>query len=100
MPTYEYECPKCGVFEVFQNMSEESLKRCPTCKRKVKRLLGTGAGILFKGSGFYETDYRSPEYKKAESAEKAKSTKEKSSTDSTGKKDEKSASNEKKKKAN
>ena len=66
MPTYDYECQKCGhLFEVFQSMTDERLKTCPECKGKVKRLLGTGAGIIFKGSGFYETDYRSDGYKTA-----------------------------------
>ena len=59
MPTYEYECDKCGKhFEKFQNMSDEPLKRCPECGGSVRRLIGTGAGIIFKGSGFYETDYK------------------------------------------
>lgn len=60
MPTYEYECQACGhSFERFQQMSDAPVKVCPVCgKRKVKRLLGTGAGIIFKGSGFYATDYR------------------------------------------
>ena len=68
MPTYEYECPKCGhTFEEFQSMSDEPVKVCPECKgRKVRRLIGGGAGILFKGSGFYGTDYRSDSYKKRE----------------------------------
>jgi putative FmdB family regulatory protein len=68
MPTYEYECAKCGkTFEVFQSMKDEPLKTCPNkkCKGKVKRLLGTGAGLIFKGSGFYITDYRSEGYKQA-----------------------------------
>jgi putative FmdB family regulatory protein len=69
MPTYEYECTACGhVFEKFQSIKDEPLKRCPKCKRKVRRLLGAGAGLIFKGSGFYITDYRKPGY-----AEKAKS---------------------------
>ena len=59
MPTYEYECSKCGhAFERFQSMLDKPLQRCPECKGKVKRLLGTGSGIIFKGSGFYETDYK------------------------------------------
>lgn len=62
MPTYEYECVKCGHrFELFQTMSEKPRKRCPKCRGKVRRLVGTGAGIIFKGSGFYATDYRKPE---------------------------------------
>lgn len=68
MPTYEYECAKCGkTFDVFQSMKDDPLKTCPDkkCKGKVKRLLGTGAGLIFKGSGFYITDYRSEGYKQA-----------------------------------
>ncbi len=62
MPTYEYECKKCGQFELFQSIKDEKLKRCPTCKGAVKRLMGSGAGIIFKGTGFYQTDYRSSSY--------------------------------------
>ena len=60
MPTYEYACPKCGhTFEVFQSMKDAPLTKCPKCKKTgVKRLLGTGAGLIFKGSGFYITDYK------------------------------------------
>jgi putative FmdB family regulatory protein len=59
MPNYDYKCSDCGhLFEVFQNMSDEVLKDCPECKGTVKRQIGTGAGIIFKGSGFYETDYK------------------------------------------
>jgi putative FmdB family regulatory protein len=74
MPTYEYQCEKCGkTFEYFQSMKDERLTVCPKdgClqktwgKGKVKRLLGTGSGIIFKGSGFYATDYRSSGYKTA-----------------------------------
>ena len=71
MPTYEYECLKCRrVFDTFQKITDEPLKRCPKCKGKVKRKIGSGAGIIFKGSGFYATDYRSDGYKKAAKAEK------------------------------
>ena len=57
MPTYDYECKGCGhVFEYFQMMSDEPLKECPKCKSEVKRLIGGGMGIIFKGSGFYVTD--------------------------------------------
>ncbi|HEV8128079.1 MAG TPA: FmdB family zinc ribbon protein, partial [Candidatus Eisenbacteria bacterium] len=60
MPTYEYECLECGHrFEEFQKMSDEPIQRCPKCGGKVRRLIGTGAGMIFKGSGFYVTDYRS-----------------------------------------
>ncbi|RLD11154.1 MAG: zinc ribbon domain-containing protein [Chlamydiae bacterium] len=59
MPTYEYECKNCKyVFEAFQSMSAKPLRKCPKCGGKVKRLIGTGSGIIFKGSGFYETDYK------------------------------------------
>jgi putative FmdB family regulatory protein len=68
MPTYEYECKSCGkTFEVFQSMSAEAYKKCPpeVCSKKgsVKRLISGGSGLLFKGSGFYLTDYRSDSYK-------------------------------------
>ncbi len=69
MPNYDYKCEKCDhVFEVFQSMNADKLTDCPQedCDGKVKRLLGTGAGIIFKGSGFYETDYRSDSYKAGE----------------------------------
>lgn len=72
MPTYEYECEKCGkIFDVFQNMSDKPLRKCldKSCSGKVKRLIGTGAGFIFKGSGFYTTDYRSEGYKKKEREE-------------------------------
>jgi putative FmdB family regulatory protein len=76
LPTYEYECLKCGHrFEVFQKMSDPPKKRCPKCGGKLRRLVGTGAGIVFKGSGFYATDYRSESYKsqkKKESGEQPK----------------------------
>ncbi|MFZ5800089.1 MAG: FmdB family zinc ribbon protein [Candidatus Omnitrophota bacterium] len=59
MPTYEYECLSCGHrFEIFQAMTAKSLTSCPKCGEKVKRLFGSGGGIIFKGSGFYATDYR------------------------------------------
>lgn len=71
MPTYEYACPKCGHnFELVQSMRDEPLKKCPKCKKLgVKRLVGGGAGLIFKGSGFYITDYKnkkSPESKSGE----------------------------------
>ena len=59
MPTYEYRCTQCGThFDVLQNMSDEPVKQCPKCGGKVRRLLGAGAGIIFKGHGFYATDYK------------------------------------------
>ena len=61
MPTYEYKCNECGYrFEKFQRMTEARLTECPECNGAVKRLIGAGAGIIFKGSGFYCTDYRKP----------------------------------------
>lgn len=61
MPTYDYKCQKCGHrFELFQTMSAEPLTKCPECAGKVKRLIGSGSGIIFKGSGFYCTDYKKP----------------------------------------
>ncbi len=71
MPTYDYECSSCGHrFEEFQSMSAKPLKKCPECgKNALERLIGLGAGIIFKGGGFYETDYRSDSYKKAAEAD-------------------------------
>ncbi len=67
MPTYEYKCEACGnQFEKFQSITAPAIRKCPKCgKNKVKRLIGTGAGLIFKGSGFYTTDYRSDSYKNA-----------------------------------
>lgn len=75
MPNYDYECDACGhEWEMFQRMVEDAIKKCPECKKKkARRLFGTGAAIMFKGSGFYETDYRSDSYKKAAKADKDKS---------------------------
>lgn len=65
MPTYEYECNDCGErLEKFQKMSDAPLKECPACKGELRRLISSGAGVIFKGSGFYQTDYRSDSYKK------------------------------------
>jgi putative FmdB family regulatory protein len=71
MPTYEYHCDACEhQFEDFQSMSEKPLKKCPECgKSKLRRLFGTGAAVLFKGSGFYQTDYRSESYKASAKAD-------------------------------
>ncbi len=83
MPTYEYECSKCKkTFEAFQSMKDEAYKTCPKekcCmktwgKGKVKRLLGAGAGLIFKGSGFYITDYRSEGYKSAAKSDTSSSS--------------------------
>ena len=72
MPTYEYICENCGYeFEHFQSITARPLRKCPECgKRCLKRLIGCGSGVIFKGSGFYETDYRSESYTKAEKGEK------------------------------
>ena len=72
MPTYDYQCQACGyAFELFQQMSAPVKKKCPECaKLKLKRLIGAGSAVVFKGSGFYETDYRSDSYKKAAKADK------------------------------
>ncbi len=71
MPTYEYECTACGAtFERFQSITENPIRKCPKCGRmKARRLLGAGAGIIFRGSGFYQTDYRSADYKAKAKAE-------------------------------
>ena len=71
MPTYEYECRKCGHrFELFHSIKDETPKRCPRCKGRAVRVPSAGAGILFKGSGFYITDYRSKDYRKQAKQEK------------------------------
>ncbi len=71
MPTYDYVCNACGhKFELFQSINAPVVKKCPECgKLKLRRLFGTGAAVVFKGSGFYQTDYRSDAYKKAASAD-------------------------------
>lgn len=67
MPTYEYECVKCQhKFEIFQSMTAKPLTKCPKCGGKVKRLIGAGGGVIFKGSGFYTTDYRKDKQRKEE----------------------------------
>jgi putative FmdB family regulatory protein len=92
MPTYDYKCKDCHhKFEAFHSMSAEPLTKCPKCGGRVERLIGTGAGVLFKGSGFYETDYRSSGYRKDAKADKSSS--------GTPKKDKKSASKKDAKKA-
>lgn len=72
MPTYDYRCKSCGhEMELFQSMSDKPKRKCPECgKSALERLIGTGAAVLFKGSGFYQTDYRSDSYKKSAEAEK------------------------------
>jgi putative FmdB family regulatory protein len=87
MPTYEYECRKCGHrFELFHSIKDETPKRCPRCKGRAVRVPSAGAGILFKGSGFYITDYRSSDYKKQANQEKGEGGK---SSESKGAKESK-----------
>lgn len=88
MPTYDYICRKCGhEFELFQSMTDPVKRTCPECGRKaLERLVGAGAGVLFKGTGFYQTDYRSDSYKKAAEAEK-KPAENKSAENSAAKRD-------------
>lgn len=69
MPTYEYRCPEGHEFELFQRMSDEPVAACPECGKQAERLLSAGGGLLFKGEGFYITDYRSAEYRKKAKAE-------------------------------
>src|SRR3954469_20597182 len=76
MPTYDYHCDACGYdLEMYQPITEDAKKKCPKCsKNKLRRLIGAGAAIVFKGSGFYKTDYRSESYKKAAAADKSASS--------------------------
>lgn len=69
MPTYEYECKHCGYrFEAFQKITDKPLDKCPKCSQNVKRLIGKGSGLIFKGSGFYATDYRKKQKGHAQAA--------------------------------
>lgn len=88
MPTYDYKCQKCEhTFEQFQSITAEPLRKCPKCgAMKLKRLIGTAAAVIFKGSGFYATDYRSESYKKAQQAEKTPVAEKKTDTKKTDKK--------------
>ena len=97
MPTYDYVCDGCGYnFELFQSIKAEAEKKCPECgKKKLRRLIGPGAAVIFKGSGFYQTDYRSKSYKKgAEAAQKASSESSSSSTKKDQDKPKKTAASE------
>jgi putative FmdB family regulatory protein len=87
MPTYDYECQACGhEMELFQGINDPVKKKCPECgKMKLRRLFGSGAAIVFKGSGFYQTDYRSESYKKAAKADKEASSGSKSESKSDSK---------------
>lgn len=69
MPTYDYQCENGHHFEIFQKMTDPKLDSCPQCGGRVERLIGPGAGLVFKGSGFYSTDYRSDKYKRAAKSE-------------------------------
>ena len=93
MPTYDYQCDSCGhKFELFQSIKDDPVRKCPKCKKlKLRRLFGTGAALVFKGSGFYKTDYRSEAYHKAAKAD-ASSGDGKASTDGKAKDSEKSSS--------
>ena len=89
MPTYEYECQKCGHrFEEFQSMKDAHLAKCPKCKGKLKRLIGAGAGFIFKGSGFYTTDYRSSSYQEKKKSSESSGKPAESGTKSEGAKSE------------
>ncbi|MHC4990715.1 MAG: FmdB family zinc ribbon protein [Planctomycetota bacterium] len=83
MPTYDYVCRACGhEFELFQQISDSVKRKCPECGTlKLERQIGPGAGVIFKGSGFYQTDYRSDSYKKAAQAEKKSASDKKSGSD-------------------
>ena len=90
MPTYDYSCDACQhEFEVFEPITAQPQKKCPKCKKnKLRRLFGAGGGLIFKGSGFYQTDYRPESYKKAAEADKPKTESADSSKDTTSTKTE------------
>jgi len=94
VPTYEYECQECGgTHEFFQKMSESPKRKCPDCGRlRLKKLISSGGGLIFKGSGFYITDYRSDDYKKAASAESSAASSSGSKSKSDSKKGDSSSS--------
>ena len=84
MPTYEYKCSKCEhQFEAFQSITEEPVKKCPSCGGQVKRLISGGAGLIFKGSGFYITDYKRAGEKKPSEKTEAKGEQKKESKESS-----------------
>src|SRR4051794_41469954 len=94
MPTYDYSCDVCTHdFKVFEPITAQPQKKCPKCKKnKLRRLFGAGAGLIFKGSGFYQTDYRSDSYKKAAESEKPKTDTAAANSDGAAKTDAKSES--------
>ena len=94
MPTYDYRCNACGhELEIFHSITEAPKRKCPKCgKSKLERQIGAGAGVLFRGGGFYQTDYRSDSYKQGEGAEKAASTPSASTPDAKSSPDAKSKS--------
>ncbi|MCG3180713.1 MAG: hypothetical protein BIFFINMI_03076 [Phycisphaerae bacterium] len=96
MPTYEYKCDACGhEFELFQSIKANPVRKCPRCgKLKVKRLISAGGGLIFKGSGFYITDYRSDGYKQAAGKDKAPAASDASAKDSSPAKDNSPAKSE------
>ncbi len=93
MPTYDYECDACDHrFELYQSIVAEPEKKCPKCKKlKLRRLIGTGAAVVFKGSGFYQTDYRSDSYKKSAAADSKSTSSETKSESSSSTTDSKSS---------
>jgi len=94
MPTYDYECDACGhEFELFQGINDSHKKKCPECKKlKLRRLFGTGAAVMFKGDGFYQTDYRSESYKKGAEADRKSQESAKKESNKSAKSDSKSSS--------
>ncbi len=79
MPNYDYKCTKCKkTFEIFQKMTDEPIEKCPECNGKMKRLIGAGAGPIFKGSGFYQTDYKNSSSKTSDIKSSSHTTKSKS----------------------
>jgi len=99
MPTYDYVCKNCEhEWEFFQSIKANPIRKCPSCgKLRAKRIIGPGAGIIFKGSGFYQTDYRSDSYRKAAAADKKAQQKSDGGSDKSSSSDSKSSSSSSKK---
>jgi putative FmdB family regulatory protein len=94
MPTYEYKCSKCEeIFEFFQKMTDEPMKKCPVCSGKLSRLISGGVGVIFKGSGFYTTDYKNASQKSDVSTKKDSEKKETTDKTQTSPKKEKASKN-------